>query len=189
MYTFDVIILEKNIIREKNIRIVVLSKDFGKITLWYKKQLTGVDIGDIARVVVKRENSLNIAKSIETRHYLMSKKWNFETLFAFLSLLKTIKICTADEDVVPQIFSDYEKSLKNFSEDFSLDAILLFEMRLFKHLGSLNPDFFKGDQVLHYIYEKISLTPLEKILKSQKLQEKHKKIIEKSNLFSLSTFL
>lgn len=189
MYTFDAIVLEKTIIREKNIRVVVFTRDYGKVTIWYKKQLTGVDIGDIARVVIKRENAINIAKSIETKHYLMSKKWTFETLFAFLCLLKTIKLCTADEVLSPQIFDDYEKSLKIFSENFSLNAILLFEMRLFKNLGSLNPDFFREDKILSYIYDKISSTPLERILKSQKLQENHQEIIKKSNLFSLSTFL
>lgn len=188
MYTFDAVILEKTIVREKNIRLVVLSKDYWKITIWYKKQLTGVDLGDIARIIVKREWSINIAKTIETKYYLMAKKWNFETLFAFLSLLKTIKVCTADEDSAEKIYTDYEKSLKFFSENFSIDSILLLEMRLFKHLGSLNPDFFQSDAVLEYIYNKISTTPLEKILKSQKLQNKHQEIIKKSNLFSLSTF-
>ncbi len=113
MYTFDAIILEKNIIREKQIRLVVLTKDYGKITLWYHKQLTGVDIGDIARIVARREKSVNYIRTIETKKYLLSKKWNYETLFSFLTLLKIFKICIASDEGSAQIFTDYEKILQN----------------------------------------------------------------------------
>lgn len=113
MYTFNAIILDKQVLREKHIRIVVLTQEYGRITLWYKKQLSGVDIGDIARIVVKRENSINIAKSIETKFYLIQKKWNYETLVHFLDVVKTLKICTADQDASPALFQDYEKTCKN----------------------------------------------------------------------------
>lgn len=189
MYTFDIIILEKNIIREKQIRIVALSKEYGKITLWYKKQLTGVDIGDIARVVVRRDNSVNHIKTIDTKLFLLNKKWTYDSLFAFLSLLKTLKFCIPNEDISSQIFVDYENTLRNMTESISLDACNLLQMRIFKNLGSLNPEFFQRDAILRYIYNNISETPLERILRAQPLRDEHRAIIEKSNLFSLATFL
>lgn len=189
MYTFDAIILEKNILREKQIRIVVLTKEYGKITLWHKKHITGVDIGDIARVVVRRENSMNYIKSIDTKLYLIHKKWNYNSLFSFLSLIKTLRFCVASEESSSQIFSDYERVLRIMGDSISLDCCQLLQMRIFKHLGSLNPDFFQEDAVLRYMYQKITETPLERILKAQPLQSHHKEIIEKSNLFSLSSFL
>lgn len=189
MYTFDAIILEKNIIREKHIRVVVLTGEYGKITLWYNKQLTGVDIGDIARIVVRRDNAVNHIKSIDTKKYLMAKKWNYDSLFAFLMLLKTIKNCVLSEDVSSLVFADYKKTIDAMGDEISSDCSLLLQMRIFKQLGSLNPDFFQKDSVLWYMYEKITSTPLEKILRSQPLKSHHKEIIEKSNYFSLSTFL
>ncbi|MBB1554135.1 hypothetical protein HG442_001845 [Candidatus Gracilibacteria bacterium] len=189
MYTFDAIILEKNILREKQIRIVVLTKEYGKITLWHKKQITGVDIGDIARVVVRRENSMNYIKSIDTKLYLIHKNWNYNSLFSFLSLIKTLRFCVASEESSSQIFSDYECVLRITGDSISLDCCQLLQMRIFKHLGSLNPDFFQEDAILRYMYQKITETPLDRILKAQPLQSHHKEIIEKSNLFSLSTFL
>lgn len=74
-------------------------------------------------------------------------------------------------------------------ESITLDSIDLIQMRIFKLLGSLNPDFFQEDSVLRYMYQKITETPLERILNSQPLKSHHKKIIEKSNHFSFSTFL
>lgn len=189
MYTFNAIILEKQILREKHIRIVVLTKEYGRITLWYRKQLTGVDIGDIARIVVRRENTMNIVKNIETKEYLIRKKWDYETLFTFLSLLNTLKICTADEDASPELYNDYENTLKIMGESISVEACLLLQMRIFKRLGSLNPDFFQEDAILRYMYAKISSTPLERILKHQNIKHEHRDIIQKSNLFSLSTFI
>ena len=112
MYTFNAIILEKNVIREKHIRIIVLSKEYGKITLWYYKQLTGVDIGDIARFVVKRDKSINIIKNIDTKKHLLGNKWNYETLIHFLELLKILKVCTMEDSNIPHIYNDYENIFK-----------------------------------------------------------------------------
>lgn len=189
MYTFDAIILEKQFIREKHIRIVVLSKEYGRITLWHKKQLTGIDLWDIARIVVSRNNGVNNIKSIAWKIHVIHKKWSYDNLIAFLTILKILKYCTVDSDMYPQIFSDYEGVLKWMWDSISLDCCSLLQMRIFKHLWSLNPDFFAQDSVLQYVYDNISSTPLEKILKSQPLRSDHKTIIERSNLFSFSTFL
>lgn len=188
MYTFDAIILEKHILSEKNIRIVVLTQDYGKITLWHKKPITGVDIGDIARVVIRREQSVNRIKSIESRLHLIQKKWTYSTLFAFLEVIKTLKLCTADQDAAPQIFADYQKTLLTMGDCISCDHCQLLQMRIFKHLGSLNPDFFSGDVILEYMYRHIAHTPLERILQSQSLKAHHADAITRANLFSLSLF-
>lgn len=188
MYTFDGIILEKQILREKQIRITVLTKEYGKITVWSKKALTGVDIGDIARLIVKRDKSTNTLKNIQVTHYLIRKKWQFETLYAFLTLIKTLSFCTAEEDISATLFEDYATILKNI-DTITLDQCLLFRMRIFKELGSLNPQFFENDAVLRYMYQHINSTPLLRILHAKPLEKKHRDIIEKSNQFAFSAFV
>lgn len=121
--------------------------------------------------------------------YLMHKQWTYETLFAFLSLIKTLHFCIASEESAARIFTDYKKTIFLMDNMISSDACRLLQMRIFKHLGSLNPEFFQNDKILKYMYDNISHTPLERILKVQPLKTEHKNIIEKSNLFSLSTFL
>ena len=105
MYTFDAIILEKNILREKTDSYCCTHEGIWKNHFVAQKNIfTGVDIGDIARVVVRRENSMNYIKSIDTKLYLIHKKWNYNSLFSFLSLIKTLRFCVASEESSSQIF-------------------------------------------------------------------------------------
>ena len=44
----------------------MISKEYGKITGWWnKKNITGIDIGDIVEVLISRENTKNTIKSID----------------------------------------------------------------------------------------------------------------------------
>lgn len=188
MYTFDAIILEKKIISEKKIQLITFTKEYGKITLWSYKQITGVDIWDIARIVMRRKESVNVIASIETKEYLAKKSWNFNALYSFLWAIKTLDICIAPEQLYPQIFHDYNFTLKQNTNKITEDYIELFLMRVFKQLGSLSPTFFEGDAVLQYMYTNISKTPIEKIIASKPLKQEYKETIKSSNLFALSVF-
>lgn len=188
MYTFDAIILEKQALQEKKIRITVLSKDFGKITVWSHKPVNGADIGDIAQIVLKRNNNINTLRSISTKSYLINKNWDFSTLYAFLYIVKTLSFCTNDEQSATAIFCDYQTTIRT-QKNITLDQCLLLHMRIFRHLGSLNPKFFDNDPALRYIYQHITTTPLQKILCAKPLKETHKITIQKANQFSFSVFL
>lgn len=188
MYKFDAIILEKNILREKHIRIVVLSRDYGKITVWSKKPINGVDIWDIAQLVVKRDNNINTLKSISSKHYIINKSWNFESIYTFLTLIKTLSFCTAESEIASHIFDDYKTTISTL-DSIQIDHCLLLHMRIFHYLWSLNSAFFEKDPILYYMYQNIATAPIAKILQTKPLKDAHRNAIEKSNQFSFSTFL
>lgn len=189
MYTFDAIILEKKIIKEKQIKLTVLSEEYGKITLWHKKPITWIDLGDIARIIIKRDKWANHIRNIEWKLHLINKHWDYENLIAFLGIVKILKNCIAESDIYPNIFKDYKNIIENMWERIEKHQCLLLQMRFFKYLWTLNPDFFENDKILNYIYQNINKTPISKILQSKKLEENHLNTIEKSNLFSISNFI
>lgn len=189
MYTFEAIILEKKIIKEKQIKLTVLSAEYGKITLWHKKPITGIDLGDIAKIIVKRDNWTNHIRTIEWKLHLINKHWDYENLIAFLGIVKILKICIAESDTYPNIFKDYKNIIENMGTRIEKHQCLLLQMRFFKYLWTLNPEFFEKDKILNYIYQNITQTPISRILQSKKLEENHINTIEKSNLFSISNFI
>jgi hypothetical protein len=58
-------------------------------------------------------------------------------------------------------------------------------MRILKSLGVMNEERFIGDNVLRYIYENISHTPLERVLLASPLKMEHLAEIRMANMQSL----
>lgn len=189
MYTFEAIILEKKIIKEKQIKITVLSSEYGKIVLWTKKYITWIDIWDVVKVIVKRDKWINYIRNIESKFHLINKKWNYENLISFLWIIKILKYCIAESDIYPNIFEDYKNTIKSMWNKIEKYHCLLLQMRFFKYLWTLNPDFFTNDPILKYIYTNINKVSIEKILESKELKDNQLKMVEKSNLFSISNFI
>lgn len=74
MYRFPAIILSITRIRDNNTRIVLLSREYGKITGWWnKKNITGIDIGDIAEVLISREGTKNTIKNVDIKIHAWNK--------------------------------------------------------------------------------------------------------------------
>ncbi len=70
-------------------------------------------------------------------------------------------------------------------ETLTSSHYIIFQMRIIKSLGSMDPDIFETDQVLKYIYENISHTPLERILSSSNIKNEHIHTIQQINHQSL----
>jgi UDP-N-acetylglucosamine transferase subunit ALG13 len=55
VYRAQAIILYKQILRDHQVRIVLFSEEYGKITAWAKSS-DGGDIGSIAEILIERKN-------------------------------------------------------------------------------------------------------------------------------------
>jgi len=186
MYTLDAIILDIQSIRDKQVRLVLFTREYGKISAWIYKNISGVDIGDIAHVVIERRESINRIRHIESRYFIGKKRWTYAPLISFLEILKTLYHHTSDEDIHMHIFDDYLVLLQDVTACTEEDHSLLVQTRFLKMLGSLDPQFFHASRVLQYIYNTISTTPLERILASRALHEEEKKILRAAHLHAQS---
>ena len=187
LYRFRAIILNINKIRDNNTRIVFISHEYGKITGWWnKKDISWVDIWDIVEVLISRDTSKNIIKSIEIIMPGWHKNWNYTRIYSFLETLHLVSKISIDGQDCPQLYNDLLFFIEyGIKQDIDISQYTIFQMRLLKAIGSMNPEMFWDDNILQYIYNNISHTPLEKILSSSKIKDEHVSKIKQINLHSI----
>lgn len=187
MYRIQALILNIQQIRDSQTRIILLSEEYGKISVWwYKKNISGIDLGDIVEVIVSRSSSKNIIHEIRTQYSAWNKSWNYATIHSFLDTLKIISSITVEWMEYRWIYQDAKELIQSIqTKDLSLSHYVIFQMRMLKRIGSMDSQGFTDEPILHYIYENISKTPLEKIFSSQKFRDGDIEKIQKANWQSL----
>lgn len=187
MYRSKAIILSITKIRDNNTRIVMLSQEYGKITGWWnKKNITSIDIWDIIDVFISRESTKNIIKNIEIITPWWSRDWNYQQILSFLETLNIINKISIDGNKCQSIFEDVSQFIHYWlHQTLELCHYVIFQMRIIKSLGSMNPDFLWDDKILQYIYNHISHTRLERILSSSNIKNEHVSKMQQINLHSI----
>lgn len=175
---------------EKSTRLVLFTEEYWRVSAWYKKksELSWVDLGDVVQVCIERKEKINIIKSIDIKQYLGNKEWTYTSLMSFMYVIRILLRCTAEFDIQPNLFRDYCSTLKCMHTCISEDASILIQMRFLKELWSLNPTFFETDALMRYIYSEIDTTPIQKLIASKPLQDKHKDIVIRSNWYAMELF-
>lgn len=186
MYRFRAIILNITRIRDNNTRIVMMSREYWKITWWWsKKNITGIDLWDIVEVMISRENSKNTIKNLDLITPGWNRNWNYTQIHYFLKTLQVINQISREGYEQKTLYDDSYYLIRYWIKNI-LDQshYIIFQMRILKSLGSMNPEIFSDDPTLRYIYNNISIASLEKVL-SAKIKIIHLNTIEQVNLTSL----
>lgn len=188
MYRFRAIILNITRIRDNNTRIVMLTREYWKITWWWsKKNITGIDLWDVVEVLISRDENKNTIKNVDFVTSWWNKNWNYSQIFSFLKTLHIINQISIDNHECFQLFDDtyflIRYGIKNI---LNSDQYTIFQMRVLKSLWSMNPDILGNDPILQYIYKNITHSPLERVL-SANIKNNHINIIEQANLNSIYT--
>lgn len=187
MYRFPAIILSITKIRDNNTRIVLLSREYGKITGWWnKKNITGIDIGDISEVLISRDGTKNTIKNVDIKIHGWNKWWNYERIIGFLETMHITNKMSLDSHEAHSLYDDiYECISLGSRQDMTPAHYTIFQMRILKSLGSMDRSILWDDIILKYIYDNISHTPLERILSSSNIKIDHINKIQQINLHSL----
>jgi len=188
VYRFRAIILNITRIRDNNTRIVMLTREYWKITWWWsKKNITGIDLWDVVEVLISRDENKNTIKNVDFVTSWWNKNWNYSQIFSFLKTLHIINQISIDNHECFQLFDDtyflIRYGIKNI---LNSDQYTIFQMRVLKSLWSMNPDILGNDPILQYIYKNITHSPLERVL-SANIKNNHINIIEQANLNSIYT--
>mgnify|MGYP006051565439 CR=1 FL=1 len=188
MYRFRAIILNITRIRDNNTRIVMLTREYWKITWWWsKKNITGIDLWDVVEVLISRDENKNTIKNVDFVTSWWNKNWNYSQIFSFLKTLHIINQISIDNHECFQLFDDtYFLIRYGIKNVLNSDQYTIFQMRVLKSLWSMNPDILGNDPILQYIYKNITHSPLERVL-SANIKNNHINIIEQANLNSLYT--
>jgi recombinational DNA repair protein (RecF pathway) len=187
VYRFKAIILNVKKIRDNNTRIVMISSEYWKITGWWnKKNITGIDIWDIVEVLISREGNKNTVKSMDLFISWWNKNWDYATIILFLETLSLINKITIDGNDYSSLFEDTSLFIKYGNlKNVQIYHYSIFQMRILKGFGTMDPEILWDDLVLRYIYQHISHTPLERILSSVNIKNEHIAQIQKINLHSI----
>lgn len=187
MYRIQAIILNISRIRENQTRIVMMSREYGKITGWWsKKNISGIDLWDIVEVFILREWSRNTIKNIEIKTPGWSRTWNYIRIVAFMETLRIINKMSMEGIEQSSLYEDIAGFIRyGRTQDMNTGHHTIFQMRILKSLGSMDRATLWDDPILNYIYDHISHTPLERILSSSNVKNEHITKIEQINLHSL----
>jgi hypothetical protein len=166
---------------------VLLSREYGKITAWWnKKNVTGIDIGDIADILLSREWGKNTLKSVDIKVHGWSKWWQYDRIIAFLETIHIVGKMGMEWQESRWLYEDLSRCIQiGKTQDMSISQYTIFQMRILKSLGVMNGERFTRDSILRYIYENVSHTPLERVLLASPLKMEHLTEIRMANLQSL----
>ena len=108
MFKTESIILSVDTIRDSNIRVVLLTKEYGKISVWYKKKQFPHDMGDIIFTTIDRQGSLNLLKYTESMMSPREEQWSYQKIRIFLESIALIHALAPEMAPYMNIFRDYK---------------------------------------------------------------------------------
>lgn len=173
MFKTEAIILSIYRIQDGNTRITLLSKEYWKISCWYKKKQFLHDIGDIIFLTIDRVGSINVLKYSESISSPREESWNYNKILVFLESLALMNTLIPDMSPYANIFQDYKWLLIHMSNQLSLEEhhYVLFQFRILRSLWYIGNDKFQSSPIWRYIYDNVLHTPLSQLLSSKKLKE------------------
>ncbi len=182
MFRTEAVILSIQRIRDHQTRIIIFSKEYWKISCWYKKNLTA-DIGNIVLIIVERKWRENHIESIELKSSITGQLQNYWEVHHFLEVLHSLYQFLPEGEEQKDLYSDISNSILNFSyhgiKENPLKEInwvckrqlfLLIHIRILKQLGFLNQWLFGGSEILNYIYHYIEKKTLKEIFEGKVLE-------------------
>ncbi|MFZ2256181.1 MAG: hypothetical protein WAW59_00535 [Patescibacteria group bacterium] len=136
MFKTEGIILSIDTVRDNNTRVIFLSKEYGKISSWYKKKQFLHDIGDIVFITLERQGAINTIKYTESIMSPREEAWSYEKISTFLESLALMNTLIPEMSPYMNIFKDYKGLLAHMQESTSLHThhYLLFQFRVLRTL-------------------------------------------------------
>lgn len=192
MFKTEAVILNIQRIRDNQQRLVLFTKEYGKVSCWNRKKGGFFDIWDLVNISIDRSMGWeNIAKDIEIKDRPYSQNWKFETIICFLEILRIFEKLLPESSPHQTLFRDYLSLLKGIKEPNQLHTshYFLFELRILKMLGFVNGNDFSKTERLQYIHKSISEVPIWKILESKPIYEEEWIFIKQMNQKTLYQLL
>jgi recombinational DNA repair protein (RecF pathway) len=149
-----------------------LTKEYGKISCFYKKSDWIGSSWDILTLLIERKDGVNILKSAESKMSIHFHTPSYLFLLSFLWILKILYEFLGESDRHEWLFNDYKEFIKHIglSDDQRIQDIILFQIRILKRLGFMNgTDLEAWGNIGRYIYEYIDTKNIQLILSGKNL--------------------
>lgn len=188
MYRIQAIILYKQIIRDDQIRIILFSEEYGKITAW-EKWNSWWDIGSRVEVLIDRKDGQNKIKKLDILSLPSLDSWSYESVLEYLYLMQILY------DTLPE-WAEQRGTYRDVSECIcSIDALvwkvgilLSMQVRVLKNMWYLNISFFSWFQTLSEWYKTIHSISMKSMLSDTTLCDTHRDAIKTAILEARHTY-
>lgn len=194
MYTTKALILSRERIRDRQIRTVVFSRDYGKITLWEQKD-QWADIGICVECVIDRSGRENRVKKMTLLSYPKTgENWSYRDTLHYMQIFKILRDILPDGLIIEDIFDDVEEMIRECSkpkQNFIAEKREIFQIiqaRILKKSGYLSESFFLSDSVCRILFERLCTSSMKSILSSKKLTPPIINSLEKSILHAFYSY-
>lgn len=184
MFKTEGIILKKEYIRDTQTRVIILTKEYGKVSCWYNKKQFLYDIGDIIFLTVERNNSTNTIKYTESIASPRESTWTYEKIKIFLESIALMNTLIPEMSPHAHIFQDYKWLLEFMQRIDTLHEhhYLLFQFRMLRTLGYVWSESFSDAPIPLYIFHNVLRTPLNQLLWAKILKTNDALLIQNTNL-------
>jgi hypothetical protein len=183
VFTSEAIILRTQKIRDTQIRVLVFTREYGRISCWFKKREFPHDIGDIVSVNIDRIGKENMLKKVECRKTIHGNSWQYTTIIPFLEILRIFYELLPDSVPHTAIFDDYLWLVDRLrsGDALSLFHYILFQFRILKILGYIDHSGLQGDPRMSYIHDNITTVSIRKLLETTSLRPGERELLQKMN--------
>ncbi len=191
MFRTQAIILQKNIIHPKKTRVILFTREYGKLHVWYRRMPHEIgDTGAILNVGIDRRDGINFLSHTSVHATLIPLEHTYNELILLLELIRVMSLILPDGMAQEQIFDDYGEIYSRIDDAECLKKnITIFLFRLLKMTGVLNPEPFRNQSPLNAIYTHIDRVHIRTILASEKLSHDQLDDMKRYAFSSLASYI
>lgn len=188
MFRTKAIVIRKQKIRDRSIRLCFLTEEYGKIYGWYKKKDCPIDIGSLCDIIIERKESTNIIHTIEWCWSPLQVSWKYKELFSYLEIVSILGFLSSENTPEKSIIDDYKAMTKSIDGHDTEKKLTLFLCRFMKKSGILSEALFWSSYELEKIYTYIDISPIDRVLYSEKVEHTLIPLIQTSLRHSLQSW-
>ncbi len=188
MYRVQAIILYRQIIRDNQIRTVLFSQDFWKITTWEKWHHWG-DIWSNIEALIERAQWQNQLKKIDIIHIPSLSGWSYEEVAEYLHLFQILYSALPDGVEHLWLYRDIYFFINNIdSVVWKVYFITYMQARIMKNLWYLNKSYYSSSSLLSEFYRLTLSWSMKSMLSEKTLSHDEYAIVRSSILDARHTY-
>ena len=187
MFKIEAIILKVERIRDTKIRLILFTREYWKVSCWYNKKNFSFWIWDSITCYLERKGGNNFLKNVDWKISAPLENWKYSTVISFMEIISIFMKFMPDWAINEWAFDDYMSLLYGLKIWMIIEGhhYSLYQFRLLKSLGSLNPHKIVLSPVVHYIHEKIGWVSIDTLLGAKEMKQSDKDILQKITLRTL----
>jgi Recombination protein O N terminal len=152
VFKTEAVVLHTLKIRDHKTRIVLLTREYGRISCWDSSIKNNYSSWDLLSVCIERVSGTNRIKSRDILYTVPFPSWSYDQVYGFLEMLLLMYELLPEALVTRKIYDDYSSLMQSAHlAHIQIHHSILLKLRILKHLGYLGETSFTLP-ILSYIY-------------------------------------